>query len=102
MATHSCLQSCLGNPMDRGAWQATVHGTPSVGHDLTTKPPSFPDVGLSLEFALVSFHVYFSFLIYFSVLPFATSSEFFLDKAGKDQGCPVEGPFRPLKGLEKH
>jgi len=19
--------SCLGNPMDRGAWQATVHGT---------------------------------------------------------------------------
>ena len=22
MATHSCL----GNPMDRGAWQATVHG----------------------------------------------------------------------------
>ena len=22
--------SCLGNPMDRGAWQATVHG---VGHD---------------------------------------------------------------------
>ena len=24
MATH--LLSCLGNPMDRGAWQATVHG----------------------------------------------------------------------------
>ena len=22
MATHSCLE----NPMDRGAWQATVHG----------------------------------------------------------------------------
>jgi len=22
--------SCLGNPMDRGAWQATVHG---VGHN---------------------------------------------------------------------
>ena len=20
------LQSCLGNPMDRGAWQVTVHG----------------------------------------------------------------------------
>ena len=20
--------SCLGNPMDRGAWQATVHGVP--------------------------------------------------------------------------
>ena len=24
--------SCLGNPMDRGAWWATVHGVPS-GHD---------------------------------------------------------------------
>ena len=26
--------SCLENPMDRGAWQATVHGIPRVGHDL--------------------------------------------------------------------
>ena len=24
--------SCLENPMDRGAWQATVHGV-AVGHD---------------------------------------------------------------------
>ena len=31
--------SCLGNPMDRGAWWATVHGVARVGHDLTTKPP---------------------------------------------------------------
>ena len=30
--------SCLGNPMDRGAWQATVHGVASIGHDLMTKP----------------------------------------------------------------
>ena len=30
--------SCLGNPMDRGAWQATVHGVTRVGHDLATKP----------------------------------------------------------------
>ena len=22
--------SCLGNPMDRGAWRATVHGVPEV------------------------------------------------------------------------
>ena len=28
--------SCLGNPMDRGAWQATVRGVARVGHDLTT------------------------------------------------------------------
>ena len=26
--------SCLENPMDRGAWQATVHGVTRVGHDL--------------------------------------------------------------------
>ena len=30
--------SCLGNPVDRGAWWATVHGVPTVGHDLLTKP----------------------------------------------------------------
>ena len=31
--------SCLENPMDRAAWQATVHGVASVGHNLATKPP---------------------------------------------------------------
>ena len=29
--------SCLGNPMGRGAWWATVHGVARVGHDLATK-----------------------------------------------------------------
>ena len=31
--------SCLENPMDRGAWQTTVHGVARVGHNLATKPP---------------------------------------------------------------
>ena len=31
--------SCLDNPMDRGAWQATVHGVSRVGHNLVNKPP---------------------------------------------------------------
>ena len=31
--------SCLENPMDRGAWWATVHGVIRVRHDLMTKPP---------------------------------------------------------------
>ena len=31
--------SCLENPMDRGAWQAAVHGVARVRHDLETKPP---------------------------------------------------------------
>ena len=31
--------SCLENPMDRGAWQATVNGVTRVRHNLATKPP---------------------------------------------------------------
>ena len=34
--------SCLENPMDRGAWQAAVHGAGRVGHDLATKPSPPP------------------------------------------------------------
>ena len=30
---------CLGNPMDRGAWQATVNGASRVRQDLATKLP---------------------------------------------------------------
>ena len=38
--------------MDRGAWQATVHGVPRVGHDLVTKPPPWgkdPELLCSLQ-----------------------------------------------------
>ena len=31
---------CVENPMERGTWQAAVHGLPRVRHDLMTKPPS--------------------------------------------------------------
>ena len=31
--------SCLGNPIDRGAWQAVDRGVARFGHDLVTKPP---------------------------------------------------------------
>ena len=34
--------SCLGNPMDRGAWWATVHGVARVRLDLATGPPPLP------------------------------------------------------------
>ena len=34
--------ACLENPMDKGAWQATVHGVARVVHDLATKPPPSP------------------------------------------------------------
>ena len=34
--------SCLGNPMDRGAWQATADRVARVRHDSATKPPPPP------------------------------------------------------------
>ena len=36
--------SCLGNPLDRGAWSAIVHGVTRVGQNLVTKLPP-PPVG---------------------------------------------------------
>jgi len=30
--------------MDRGAWQATVHGVARVGHDIVTKPPQWGEI----------------------------------------------------------
>jgi len=33
--------SCLENPIDRGAWQATVHGVPRVRHNSATKSPLY-------------------------------------------------------------
>ena len=34
---NSILENCLENPMDRGAWQAIVHGVAEVRPDLVTK-----------------------------------------------------------------
>ena len=34
--------SCLGNPMDRGAWWAIVHGVARVRHDLATEHACMP------------------------------------------------------------
>ena len=31
--------SCVENPMDRGAWRATVYGISRVSHDFAIKPP---------------------------------------------------------------
>ena len=33
--------SCLANPMDKGAWQATVLGSQRVGHNLLAKQQQF-------------------------------------------------------------
>ena len=42
--------SCLENPMDRRAWQATVHGVARVRHDLMTKQVSYGKTRVSLVF----------------------------------------------------
>ena len=44
--------SCLGNDMDRGAWQAAAHEVETVRHDLVTKPPPSPE-GLAFSSSLV-------------------------------------------------
>ena len=42
--------SCLKNPMDRGTWQASVHGVARAGHDVATTPPPPPSVkGLAAQ-----------------------------------------------------
>ena len=38
MAIHSIPLAWRNNLMDRGAWQATVHGVARVGHDLVSPP----------------------------------------------------------------
>ena len=40
--------SCLGNPMDRRALWATVHGVARVRHNLATKPPPCPLMSIKL------------------------------------------------------
>ena len=50
--------SCLEYPINRGAWQATVHGVARVRHDLMTKPPP-PGTMLKQQQCLTLFSKYF-------------------------------------------
>ena len=75
--------SCLGNPMDRGAWWATVHGVPRVRHDLETEqqPPPVP-LGLFQD-------------------PWETAATFVLMRTAEVQGKGLEGrgEARSVKAL---
>ena len=44
--------SCLGNPMDRGAWWATVPGVTRVRHDLATKQPQYVYQNITICFLI--------------------------------------------------
>ena len=48
--------SCLENPMDRGAWWVTVHGSQRVRHDLLTKQHIMIDISFH--------HLFYVYLIY--------------------------------------
>ena len=41
--------SCLGNPMDRGPWQAAVHGITKVGHEWALTPTTFKFKALNIS-----------------------------------------------------
>ena len=43
------LYSCLGNPMDRGAWQVTVHGTTESREQLNTHTYPYPTCRSSVK-----------------------------------------------------
>ena len=73
------LYSCLGNPMDRGAWQATVHGVSRVGHSLVTKPPPLE----SKTFFQVAFLIYnYRISTSNSSLKFHTKQNVLVEKSG--------------------
>ena len=53
MAIHSSILAW--NAMDRGAWQATIHGVPRVEYNLATKQPP-PCIYMFLNFLCFYFH----------------------------------------------
>ena len=57
--THPLQYSCLENPVDRGAWQATVLGIAGIRHDLATKPPPPLEGALTSNFPLGAYKVLF-------------------------------------------
>ena len=51
--------SCLENPMNRGAWQATVHGVSGVGQDLGTRSLPASNKSYAKIISLISYiHTY--------------------------------------------
>ena len=50
--------SSLENPMDREAWQATVHGVARVRHDLVTKPPPLRYIYMCVCLSIIVYLLY--------------------------------------------
>ena len=60
--------SSLENPMDRGAWWATIHGIARVGHDLAAKPSPPRDIDYSSLCSTVNLCCLSTFYLFFPVL----------------------------------
>ena len=58
--------SCLGNPMDRGASQATVHGVTRVGQNLAPKPPSL-HICIHIFDMYIFYYIHILICIYFAM-----------------------------------
>ena len=72
--------SCLENPLDRGAWWATVHGVARVGYDWTT------DTHTQLRYLMVQGHT-------FSTLPSPAGSRMGQAAPGRQGDSPHPHPF---------
>ena len=76
--------SCLGNPMNRGAWWATVHGVARVGHktlnnNLATKQKQWSKV------------LYYSLWIWF-ICHSERTCQASLSSVGKESSCSAGDP----------
>ena len=58
---NSLMYSCLENPMDKGAWRATVNGVARVGHNLAAKPPT----KCTYYHFITFFQLFLQFSVYF-------------------------------------
>ena len=68
--------SCLENPMDRGVWQATVHGVTRVGHDLVTKPPppllTIYILLLYIFYSITYYHIFINIMYFIAIIRYTT------------------------------
>ena len=85
---------CLGNPMDRGTWQATVHRVTRVKPNLATKPPPHPifivaSLLLTLGFVCSSFSHSFTWWVRLFIWDFSC----FLRKACITMNFPLTAAF---------
>ena len=77
--------SCQENPVDRGAWQATVHGVARVRHDSVTKSsPNQLNFLYDRSSLLLCINAYYTpNVLYFKSLIFFTDSTKTIEICGK-------------------